>query len=76
MFRYNNDFLRLGYFVWRAMENEQELGLGYFEGLNWRGFHYHATLSIAAYSFLVQERCLFSPQATLGHSKQSAALYT
>jgi SRSO17 transposase len=42
-------------------ELKQELGLGHFEGRNWRGFHHHATLSIAAYGFLVMERCLFSP---------------
>ena len=42
-------------------ELKQELGLGHFEGRNWRGFHHHATLSIAAYGFLVVERCLFSP---------------
>ena len=42
-------------------ELKQELGLGHFEGRNWRGFHHHATLSIAAYGFLVRERCLFSP---------------
>jgi SRSO17 transposase len=42
-------------------ELKQELGLGHFEGRNWRGFHHHATLCIAAYGFLVMERCLFSP---------------
>ena len=42
-------------------ELKQELGLGHFEGRNWRGFHHHATLCIAAYGFLVTERCLFSP---------------
>ncbi|MDR5727537.1 MAG: IS701 family transposase, partial [Terriglobia bacterium] len=36
---------------------------GHFEGRNWRGFHHHATLSIAAYGFLVRERCLFPPSA-------------
>jgi SRSO17 transposase len=44
-------------------ELKQELGLGHFEGRNWRGFHHHATLSIAAYSFLVLERCLFPPSS-------------
>ncbi|MGB7846425.1 MAG: IS701 family transposase [Candidatus Acidiferrum sp.] len=42
-------------------ELKQELGLGHFEGRNWRGFHHHATLAIAAYGFLVKERCLFPP---------------
>ena len=42
-------------------ELKQELGLGHFEGRNWRGFHHHATLVIAAYGFLVLERCLFPP---------------
>ena len=43
-------------------ELKQELGLGDFEGRNWRGFHHHASLSIAAYGFLIAERCLFPPQ--------------
>lgn len=42
-------------------ELKQEVGLGHFEGRNWRGFHHHATLCIAAYGFLVAERCLFPP---------------
>jgi SRSO17 transposase len=42
-------------------ELKQELGLGHYEGRNWRGFHHHATLCIAAYAFLEAERCLFSP---------------
>jgi len=48
-------------------ELKQELGLGHFEGRNWRGFHHHATLCIAAYGFLVAERTLFSPSARPGH---------
>ena len=51
-------------------ELKQELGLGHFEGRNWRGFHHHATLSIAAYGFLVLERCLFPPS---GNSPRLAA---
>jgi SRSO17 transposase len=43
-------------------ELKQELGLGQFEGRNWRGFHHHASLCIAAYGFLIAERCLFPPQ--------------
>ena len=48
-------------------ELKQELGLGHFEGRNWRGFHHHATLCIAAYGFLIIERNLFSPSARAGH---------
>jgi SRSO17 transposase len=48
-------------------ELKQELGLGHFEGRNWRGFHHHATLCIAAYGFLIAERNRFSPSARTGH---------
>jgi SRSO17 transposase len=37
-------------------ELKQELGLGHYEGCNWRGFHHHASLCIAAYGFLMLER--------------------
>jgi SRSO17 transposase len=43
-------------------ELKQELGLGHYEGRNWRGFHHHASLAIAAYRFLIAERCLSPPQ--------------
>jgi SRSO17 transposase len=48
-------------------ELKQELGLGHFEGRNWRGFHHHATLCIAAYGFLIAERNRFPPSARAGH---------
>ena len=53
-------------------ELKQELGLGHFEGRNWRGFHHHATLCIAAYGFLVAERTRFSPSARAGHLRFAA----
>jgi len=37
-------------------ELQEEIGLNHYEGRNWRGFHHHATLCIAAYGFLVLER--------------------
>jgi SRSO17 transposase len=32
---------------------KQELELGHYEGRGWRGFHHHASLSIAAHGFLI-----------------------
>lgn len=37
-------------------ELKQEFGLSHYEGRNWRGFHHHATLCIAAYGFLTAQR--------------------
>ncbi|WP_119680771.1 IS701 family transposase [Indioceanicola profundi] len=45
------------------LELKQEIGLGHYEGRGWRGFHHHATLCIAAYGFLVQERAAIPPSA-------------
>ena len=45
---------------WRIERDYRELkrqvGLGHYEGRNWRGFHHHASLCIAAYGFLMLER--------------------
>ena len=51
------------------LELKQELGLGDYEGRNWRGFHHHASLCIAAYGFLMLERLS-------GFKKNSARLKT
>lgn len=48
-------------------ELRSELGLAHYEGRNWRGFHHHATLCVAAYGFLIAERSRFSPSAHVGH---------
>ncbi len=42
-------------------ELKSELGLAHYEGRGWRGFHHHATLTIAAYGFLIRERADFPP---------------
>jgi SRSO17 transposase len=54
-------------------ELKGELGLAHYEGRNWRGFHHHATLCIAAYGFLIAERSRFSPSAHVGHAGLRAA---
>ena len=47
---------------WRIERDYQDLkqdfGLGHYEGRGWRGFHHHASLSIAAYGFLMTERLI------------------
>ena len=53
-------------------ELKQEIGLGHYEGRGWRGFHHHASLCIAAYGFLVAERCLFPPRGRLKRQRLGA----
>ena len=69
-------------------ELKQEFGLDNFEGRNWRGFHHHATLCIAAYGFLIGERltrgagskknCAFRSPPTLseGYARRPAGSAT
>jgi hypothetical protein len=60
-------FAKLHWHIERDYQGlKQEVGLGHFEGRGWRGFHHHATLCIAAYSFLISERRRF-PLRTLFH---------
>ena len=51
-------------------ELKQEIGLGHYEGRGWRGFHHHATLCIAAYSFLIAERATIPPSGDGGAAKR------
>jgi SRSO17 transposase len=55
-----------------CQELKQEIGLGHYEGRGWRGFHHHASLCIAAYGFLMAERCLFPPQQRLTRRRLAA----
>lgn len=62
------ELVRVAKLRWRIerdyQELKQEFGLDHFEGRSWRGFHHHATLSIAAYGFLLTERFAY-PKKTL-----------
>ncbi len=57
-----NELVGAAYQRWRIerdyQELKQEFGLGHYEGRGWRGFHHHASLSIAAYAFLMTERLI------------------
>ena len=68
-----NELVSVAHLRWRIerdyQELKQELGLGHYEGRGWRGFHHHASLSIAAYGFLISEQ--FITRATAGGKKNS-----
>ena len=55
-----DDLVNAAHMRWRIKRDDQDLkqdlGLGHYEGRGWRGFHHHATLSIAAYGFLMAQR--------------------
>jgi len=60
------ELVRMAKLRWRIERDYQvlkgHLGLDHFEGRTWRGFHRHASLSIAAYAFLLAEDArLFLP---------------
>jgi SRSO17 transposase len=70
------DLVRLVKVRWRIErdyeELKQELGLGHYEGRNWRGFHHHGVLCIAAYCFLAAERARLSPPEPLAFLRAAA----
>ena len=57
-----NELVAVAHQRWRIERDYQDLkqdfGLGHYEGRGWRGFHHHASLSIAAYGFLMTERLI------------------
>jgi SRSO17 transposase len=57
-----NELVAVAHLRWRIerdyQELKQELGLGHYEKRGWRGFHHHASLSIAAYDFLIAEQLI------------------
>lgn len=57
-----NDLVGAAHQRWRIERDYQDLkqdfGLGHYEGRGWRGFHHHASLSMAAYAFLMAERLI------------------
>ena len=57
-----NELVDAAHQRWRIERDYQDLkqdfGLGHYEGRGWRGFHHHASLSIAAYAFLMTERLI------------------
>jgi SRSO17 transposase len=67
------EIVRIKQMRWRIehdfLELKSELGLNQFEGRNWRGFHHHASMCIAAYGFLLSERGSFSPSGSLRFKK-------
>ena len=57
-----NELVSAAHQRWRIERDHQNLkqdfGLGHYEGRGWRGFHHHASLSIAAYAFVMTERLI------------------
>ncbi len=55
-----DDLIKAAHMRWRIERDyqdlKQDLGLGHYEGRGWMGFHHHASLSIAAYGYLMALR--------------------
>jgi SRSO17 transposase len=69
-----NELVDAAHQRWRIERDYQDLkqdfGLGHYEGRGWRGFHHHASLSIAAYGFLMAER--LNADKSVGAKKTSS----
>ena len=72
-----NDLVCAAHMRWRIERDyqdlKQDLGLGHYEGRGWRGFHHHASLSIAAYGFLVAQRLKTGSGASGASGKKNFA---
>ncbi|MCA1819169.1 MAG: IS701 family transposase [Halobacteriales archaeon] len=73
----HEQLVRIAKIRWRIERDYQELkdefGLDHFEGRNWRGFHHHATLAIAAYGFVASERARLSPPEPIAFLRAAKA---
>ena len=68
------DVIKLRWRIERDYEElKSELGLAHFEGRDWRGFHHHASLCIAAYGFLILERSAFPPSGRWRREKPAVS---
>jgi SRSO17 transposase len=65
------ELIALAKIRWRIerdyQELKDELGLDHYEGRNWRGFHHHGALCMAAYCFLAAERGRLSPPQAIAY---------
>jgi SRSO17 transposase len=63
---------------WRIERDDQELRqeLGRYKGRGWIGFHHHATLSIAAYGFLVAQQLRSGKQVKKTSSTATCLRYS
>lgn len=73
-----NYLMNAAHMRWRierdCQDLKQDLGLGHYERRGWRGFHHRATLSIAAYGFLMAQRLKTGSDAS-GKKTSSNAKY-
>jgi len=72
--------VRVAHQRWRIERDYQDLkqdfGLGHYEGRGWRGFHHHASLSIAAYGFLMAERLIAEQSGSSKKLRRTCACHS